>query len=233
VSVELIGSPTLVCRGRGDGTYQPVCSSVNYHAGMAKRDPEATRRRLLEVGQEEVYLHGFQGASVDRILARAGVTKGAFFHHFATKAQFGYALVDDVLAGMIAAQWVAPLREPADPLEAIAAEFERGVDLLRAQRPILGCPLNNLAQEMNPLDAGFRQRTSAVFDVWRESFTGALDRARAAGVVAGDVDPGDAAHALVAQIEGTLSLARNSQDPDTLTVGARSLRSYLGSLRAA
>jgi TetR/AcrR family transcriptional regulator, transcriptional repressor for nem operon len=153
-------------------------------------------------------------------------------HHFATKAEFGYALVDDVLAGMIAAQWVAPLREPADLLETIAAEFERGVDVLRAQRPILGCPLNNLAQEMNPLDAGFRQRTSAVFDMWRGSFTGALDRARADGVVAGDVDPGDAAHALVAQIEGTLSLARNSQDPDTLTVGARSLRRYLGSLRA-
>jgi hypothetical protein len=38
----------------------------------------------------------------------------------------------------------------------------------------------------------------------------------------------DAAHALVAQIEGTLSLARNSQDPETLTVGARSLRRYLG-----
>ena len=52
-------------------------------------------------------------------------------------------------------------------------------------------------------------------------------------MVAGDVDPGDAAHALVAQIEGTLSLARNSQDPDTLTVGARSPRSYLSSLRPA
>jgi len=34
----------------------------------------------------------------------------------------------------------------------------------------------------------------------------------------------------VAQIEGTLSLARNSQDPDTLNVGARSLRRYLESL---
>ena len=29
-----------------------------------------------------------------------------------------------------------------------------------AQQPILGCPLNNLAQEMNPLDAGFQTRTT-------------------------------------------------------------------------
>ena len=38
---------------------------------------------------------------------------------------------------------------------------------------------------------------------------------------------GEPTHALVAQIEGTLSLARNSQDPDTLSVGARSLRHFL------
>ena len=37
---------------------------------------------------------------------------------------------------------------------------------------------------------------------------------------------------LVAQIEGTLSLARNSQDPETLTTGARALRSSLASMRA-
>ncbi len=199
---------------------------------MATRDPAGTRRQLLTVGQEEVYLHGYQGASVDAILTRAGVTKGAFFHHFASKAEFGYAVVDEVVAAMIAAQWVEPLSEAADPLETIAIEFERGVEVLRRQRPLLGCPLNNLAQEMNPLDEGFRVRTSALFDRWRTTFAGALERGRRLGVVRSDVDPSDAAHALVAQIEGTLSLARNSQDPEDLAVGARGLRRYLESMRA-
>ena len=107
---------------------------------MTIRNPEATRRRLLEVGHEEIYLHGFTGASLDKILARAGVTKGAFFHHFATKAQFGYAVVDEVIAEMIAAQWVDPLARGTDPLQTIGAEFERGISVLRDQRPILGCP---------------------------------------------------------------------------------------------
>ncbi|HLZ32042.1 MAG TPA: TetR/AcrR family transcriptional regulator [Chloroflexota bacterium] len=208
--------------------------SSRYTPGIAPRDPSTTRRRLLEAGQLEVYLHGFQAAHLDDILQRAGVTKGAFFHHFASKAEFGYALVDEVLAAMIAAQWVTPLQESNSPdvLEAIAAEFERGVAGLRTQRPILGCPLNNLAQEMNPLDDAFRLRTTAVFDLWTNSFQRALERARAQGAVRASVDAGDTAHALVAQIEGTLSLARNSQDPDTLTIGARGLRRYLESLRA-
>ena len=200
---------------------------------MVTRDPTATRRLILEVGQQEVYLHGFQGAPVDGILSRAGVTKGAFFHHFASKTDFGYCLVDEVLAGMIAAQWVVPLRSAADPLETIALEFERGVEVLRAQRPILGCPLNNLAQEMNPLDEGFRARTSAVFDLWRGTFADAIGRGQRAGLVERGIEAADAAHALVAQIEGTLSLARNSQDPADLAIGARGLRRHLESMRAS
>jgi len=190
------------------------------------------RRRLLEAGQQQIYLHGFQGTSLGTIIQRAGATKGAFFHYFATKTAFGYAIVDEVLAQMITAQWVTPLQDSHDPLETISAEFERGIEALTTQRPILGCPLNNLAQEMNPLDAGFRDRTTRVFQAWQEAYRGALARAQQHRIVNVALDPGDAAHLLVAQIEGTLSLARNTQNPQTLTAGARALRSYLTALRA-
>jgi|SRR5947209_1730840 len=198
---------------------------------MTTRDPQRTRSRLLEVGQEEIYLHGFHGASLEKILERAGVTKGAFFHHFRSKNEFGYSIVEEVIAQMIAAQWVHPLRDTPDVLRTIAFEFERGAKVLRRQRPILGCPLNNLAQEMNPLDEGFRQRTQAVFETWSTSYSNAINRAKKAGNVDPSVNTDAAAHALVAQIEGTLSLARNSQNPRTLTVGTRSLRQYLESMR--
>src|SRR5436309_1243243 len=199
---------------------------------MSTPDPVPTRRRLLEVGQQEIYLHGFQGASLEKILTRASATKGSFFHHFKSKTAFGYSIVEEVIAEMITAQWVHPLRDSADPLETIATEFERGVGVLRRQRPILGCPLNNLAQEMNPLDDGFRRRTLAVFKTWESSYTKSLERGKQQGIVRAELNPADCAHALVAQIEGTLSLVRNSQRPKTLTTGARSLRQYLDSLRA-
>ena len=38
---------------------------------MAREGGTATRQRLLDVGQEEVYLHGFQGASLGVMLALA------------------------------------------------------------------------------------------------------------------------------------------------------------------
>ena len=56
-------------------------------------------------------------------------------------------------------------------------------------------------------------------------------RGRQTGIVRDDLGTASAAHALVAQIEGILSLARNSRDPADLAVGGRGLRTQLESMR--
>ena len=40
-------------------------------------------------------MHGFQAASLSRILAQTGVTKGALYYHFSGKQMLGYAVLDD------------------------------------------------------------------------------------------------------------------------------------------
>jgi len=196
------------------------------------RDHAATRAQLLRAGFEEVYRRGFQAASIDDILRRLAVTKGAFFHHFPTKQDFGYALVDEVIASMIRAQWVEPLAACADPLTTIADAFEAGAEVLAAAPLNLGCPLNNLAQEMSPLDDGFRLRTQQVFEMWMQTYELALRRGQSNGVVSPSIDPRAVAFGLVAEIEGILSLAKNSQDRRALSIGATNLRRRLETYRA-
>jgi len=195
------------------------------------RNPDETRHKLLDAGFEEVYQHGFQSASVDAILGRLALTKGAFFHHFPSKTEFGYALVDEVIAGMIRAQWVEPLATSADPLTTIAEAFETGAKYLASAPVNLGCPLNNLAQEMSPLDDGFRLRTQQVFELWMQTYEMALRRGQINRTVSTRIDPKAVAFALVAEIEGILSLAKNSQNPKALEIGAANLRRRLDALR--
>ena len=195
------------------------------------RNAELTRGRLLQAGFLEIYKHGFQAASIDRILKHTSVTKGAFFHHFRTKKDLGYAVVDEVIAGMIADQWQAPLRDSDDPLATILRSFEAGIRVLEAVRPNLGCPLNNLAQEMSPIDSGFQRRTERVFKLWTDTFATAIRRAIKFGQVHRSVDPKSTALYLVAQIEGILSLAKNSQDPRVLHSGLKSMSRFVGLLR--
>ncbi len=195
------------------------------------RDKALTRSRLLAAGFQEVYERGFQAASIDRILERLEVTKGAFFHHFPNKTEFGYALVDETIASMIRAQWVETLAVSDDPLTTIGDAFEAGVQVLEAAPLNLGCPLNNLAQEMSPLDDGFRLRTQQVFELWMQTFELALRRGQASGAVSTTIDPRGAAFALVAEIEGILSLSRNSQDRRVLRLGLQNLRRHLDAMR--
>src|SRR5262249_25180286 len=102
------------------------------------RDKALTRARLLEAGFQEGDERGFQAASIDRILERLEVTKGAFFHHFPNKTEFGYALVDETIATMIRAQWVDTLAVSSNPLTTIGDAFEAGVKVLEAAPLNLG-----------------------------------------------------------------------------------------------
>ena len=195
------------------------------------RDAKNTRQALLRAAFEESYRHGFQAASVSRILKNTKLTKGALFHYFPTKKALGYAVVDEVIAGMIRRQWVDPLASSNDPVHTILEEFEKAIALLASQRLILGCPLNNLAQEMSPIDAGFRKRTQTVFRMWITTFAAALEKGKAMGKIRPSVNTAEAGLHLVSQIEGILSLSKNAQDSRILYSGLRSVGKFLKTLQ--
>jgi len=83
------------------------------------RDPERTRERLLQAASREIYRSGFQSASLDTILAAAGVTKGALYYHFDSKEALGYAVVEEVIAPALRGTWVRPLQMSKGPIDAL------------------------------------------------------------------------------------------------------------------
>ncbi len=194
------------------------------------RDPQRTRERLLQAASREIYRSGFQSASLDTILASAGVTKGALYHHFKNKEALGYAVVEEVISPDVRGTWVRPLQSVKDPIDSLI-RIVRGIPV-RPADVCGGCQLNNLAQEMSPLDAGFRKRLEIIFDAWREAAAYALREGQIHGSVRRDVEPNDAAGLLIAMVEGYGSLAKNAQDPKVIKAGITNIVGWLRSLRA-
>jgi AcrR family transcriptional regulator len=200
------------------------------NAAIRTRNPQRTRQRLLQAAFREVYRSGFRSADVDAILAAAGVTKGALYYHFESKEALGHAVVDEVIAGMTRDKWLRPLRNtknPIDVLVGIVRSFSSRPEDLQC-----GCPLNNLSQEMSPIDEGFRRRTAKLFEDWREGIAAALREGQKRGVVRNDVDPNETAAFLIAVYEGYTSLAKNSQDARILQSGQRNMLRHLEALRS-
>ena len=183
----------------------------------------------MQAAFRKVYESGFQGADLDTILAAAGVTKGALYHHFEGKEALGYAIVEEVVAGITRDKWLRPLESAANPIDALIAVVQS--TSLKPEDVRGGCPLNNLAQEMSPLDEGFRKRLARVFADWRGGIAAALQDGRKRGLVRRDVDPDETATFLIAAYEGYISLAKSSQDARVLQSGRRRMAAYLESLR--
>ena len=194
---------------------------------------DATRRKLLDAAFHEFYRQGFQAGSLAAIVDGAQVTKGALFHHFASKQALGHAVVDELIAPLLVERWLAPLAGADDPITVLQQAFARHVQADVASGSwVFGCPMNNLAQEMSPLDAGFHERLGALYARWRATVAEALDRGRASGVVRPDVDVEAAATLVVLSQIGIWSTGKHSQDATAMTRAADALRAYLDTLRA-
>ncbi len=198
-------------------------------SAIGLRDADRTRERLLQAAFREVYRSGFQSASIDKILAATNVTKGALYYHFDSKEALGHALIEEIIAPDLRAKWLRPLQNGKDPINALIGIVQSESVEPAAVRG--GCPLNNLAQEMSPLDEGFRQRLAMVFDAWREGIAAALREGQTQGSVRRDVKPAETAGFLIATLEGYVSLAKNAQDAKVMKAGIRNIVGWLQSLR--
>lgn len=194
------------------------------------RNPERTRRLLLQAAFQEVHKSGFQSAGLDTILAATGVTKGALYYHFHSKNALGYAIVEEVMAVSLREKWLHPFRSGADPIDTLIEIVE--ATSLRPEVVRAGCPLNNLAQEMSGRDERFRRHLANLFHEWQDGIAAALERGQSEGTVRRDLDASAAASFLIATYEGYVMLSRNAKDAKVLKVGIKSIVDWLQSLRA-
>ncbi len=193
---------------------------------LENREPD-TRGKILFAAYREIHCQGFQAASLRNILAHTGVTKGALYHHFPNKLELGYAVVDEVIAPRIDLGFIQPLQHFDNPIEGIIELIQSAGETFSMTDIELGCPLTNLAQEMAPIDEGFRVRLTEIYHKWQQSITDLMIEARDSGQIIEQIDPEALAEMIVATIEGSIIVAKVAQDLNKLRLCGSGLVQYL------
>jgi hypothetical protein len=117
---------------------------------------------------------------------------------------------------------------PVDKLQAhLQFLSERATD----EEVALGCPLNNLVQEMSPLDEDFRLRMKMIVEHIHGSIVAALLRGQAAGQVRSDIQPDQIAQFYFGGIEGAYTLAKVRKDASAFKSNMQLLGQFLDTLR--
>jgi TetR/AcrR family transcriptional repressor of nem operon len=175
--------------------------------------------------------HGLAGTTIDMVLEKAAVTKGAFFYHFKSKAELARALVERYAANdasHLQSQLTRAEKLSRDPLQQVLIflgllqeEVEQLTD------PAGGCLIASYIYQFEDLDADIRSISASSFLAWRERLGAKFAAAIAQYPPKLPVQPEALADAIVSTFEGAFVMMRVLQDPSQLSRQLAHYRNYI------
>ena len=116
------------------------------HAAASSSKPDA-RQKLLDAALKVIRAQGYAATSVDELCRAAGVTKGAFFHHFASKEALAVAAAEYWSQSTGALFAGAPYHQHEDPLDRVLAYIDFRIALIEGEAPDFTCLAGTMVQE--------------------------------------------------------------------------------------
>lgn len=180
-------------------------TAINTREGAAARTMRATergsatRQHILAVATDEFLAHGYAGTSLSDLIGAAGITKGAFYHHFPSKEALAVEVVRTRQA-----EWAARVVQAS-------ASHDRAVDQIRTMARVASdvkeqdqaqaTSLQRLCAELSE-DPELAPQMAGYCDTWIETAAGLVASAQLQGDIRDDVDAHQAAEVLVATFLG-------------------------------
>jgi TetR/AcrR family transcriptional repressor of nem operon len=199
----------------------------NATAARATEERGTARGRLLDAAVAVIRTKGLSATSVDDLCAAAGVSKGAFFHHFESKEALAVAAADHWSRTTGALFAGAAYHDPDDPAARVLAYLDFRASLIGDAPEAYSCLAGTMVQEAfasNP----------AIRDACGESILGhastleadiaaALERARpGSGAQAAEL-----ARYTQTVLQGAFVVSKAADDPGVVHESIRHLRAYL------
>jgi AcrR family transcriptional regulator len=191
---------------------------------VARRQPRATRERLVEAALELFWAQGFEATGIAAILARAGVRSGSLYHFFRGKEELLVAVLQRYLEQMEPVLMEPIFRAHADPIERIFALIGGYRELLLHTGCSRGCPIGNLALEKGDASPEAARLIAANFTAWRGHVERCLEAA--APRLLPDVDRRGLAELVLVVMEGGVMLARAHRSLEPFDRAVAQLRDY-------
>ena len=197
---------------------------------MPKNGTE-TRLEILDAAQDLILAQGFAGTSVDAILGRTRLTKGAFFHHFPSKHDLALALVERYAAAdaaMLARNLERAERLHRDPLQQVLI-FLGLLEESAAQLadPSQGCLFAAYVYEAQLFDQRVHEVIRQSVLDWRARLGEKLRAAAALHPPRIEVDWDEVADMVTVVAEGAYVMAKTTGDAASLAKHFRHMRNYV------
>jgi len=191
-----------------------------------KRDDQPTNRdKLVRAASELLRRKGFVATTVDDICEQAGVTKGAFFHHFAGKEAMAKECLrqwDAMAEGLEAG---AAFQRITDPLAKAVGYMEFLIRFFSNPKIFKSCLAGTTLQEVSQTHPELREAAHACFANAEGRFRVLLESAAAS--VGAKVDSAGLAQLWMATLQGSLLLSKGSRDESVIPRSLEHVKAYI------
>jgi TetR/AcrR family transcriptional regulator, transcriptional repressor for nem operon len=146
--------------------------ATSVHGNPSKPARGGARAALLDAAHKLVRQRGWAATSVDDLCAQAGVTKGAFFHHFATKDELGVAAAQhwtEITAPLFAN---ASYHKRRDPLQRLFGYLDFRASLAEGPLEAFTCFAGTTVQEVFATSEPMRAACGATITDHAATITG-------------------------------------------------------------
>lgn len=191
----------------------------------------AARAALIAAAHQLVKRQGYAATSVDDICRAAGVTKGAFFHHFASKEALGVAAAEAWTARAAPLFSEPPYARLPDPLDRLLGHIDFRASLIGGAAEDYTCFVGTMVQEAHASSAAIRDASGASIAAYAERL--AEDIAAAFdeyGIAAGpdaSISALSLAYHIQAVLQGSFVIAKARNDPAAARDSVAHLKRYV------
>ncbi|WP_455209168.1 TetR/AcrR family transcriptional regulator [Kaarinaea lacus] len=194
------------------------------------KDGRATKEKILEAAEALVLDHGYGATSIDQILEKTGITKGAFFYHFKSKAELAKVLIaryvkrdDELLYSLVEKSE----KLSRDPLQQVLIFLGLLIEVFDGLEQALGCLVASFVYQFEEFDIDTKSTVVNGFDEWHrvldEKFRMAIERYP----LRIDTPPSTLVNMLLSIFEGGLIVAKMVSDSKVMVKQLSQYKNYL------
>lgn len=193
---------------------------------MSRTSAVSARDKLLDAAVTLIRRNGFAATSVDQLCAAAGVTKGGFFHHFASKEALGVAAAGHWLEITTPLFAEADYHRAPDALVRVLGYLDLREALIEGGTDAFTCLAGTLAQEVHQSHPAVARAAEAAIIGHARTLEADIAEALADHGVA-DIDPASLALHFQVVLQGGFVVAKAAGDPEVARESVRHLKRYV------
>jgi TetR/AcrR family transcriptional regulator, transcriptional repressor for nem operon len=191
---------------------------------------EASGRKLLDAAVHVIRSKGYSAARVEDICAEAGLTKGAFFHHFASKEACAIAAAAHFAANGDALFDAAPYSHLPDPRARVLGYVDFRKAILHGELPEFTCLLGTMVQEAYDSHPAIRAACDRYLSEHAQRLEADIAEVKARHAPDSSWTPGSAALYSQAVLQGAFILAKAKHGPKVAADCLDHLKRYFETL---